>query len=338
MTRKILLPAIWFSSLLAVLLNACSMPSSASGSTLLLTEPVNGASYQVGGMVQVRSQITSTDGAAQVDLLVNGEVVRSDSPSPVLYQASLLQPWMPAQAGTYTVQTQMTTTSGAKALSEQVTIQVGSFAGSTELSPGTITVTVTSPPESTITPSPTFTFTPAPPIVTAFQDANCRFGPGQVYDISGYLLSGESAPIMGRNAETIWWVIQLSSGATCWVWDGTISVSGDTSAVPVIAPPPTPTPTPYVTSLSKPVTILPSGELSCRSTVFLEWNPVVHPNGIDHYEWQVTGPGGSQNGSTKGTKVEFFVGCSSSYTWQVRAVDGNGNAGPYSDALGFQIK
>jgi len=329
--------------LLTALLAGCTLPSSAEGSSLILSEPVDGATYQVGDMVQARSQIVSSDGAAQVDLLVNGEIVRSDSPSPVVHQGNLLQPWKPEQAGTYTLQTQMTTTSGAKVQSQSVTIQVG---GVTEpLAPPT-TVTVppiaTTPPTSTFTPTPTFTATftstPAPPTVTAFQDANCRFGPGSAYNITGSLLNGESAPIVGRNAETTWWVIQTKSGATCWIWDGTVSVSGDTSRVPVIAPPPTPTFTPEVTPLSAPAPIAPSGELTCRSSVFLEWSAVSHPNGIDHYEWQVTGPGGTQSGSANNTKVEFFVSCSSSYTWQVRAVDGDGNAGPYSDAMSFQIK
>ncbi|MBM3179592.1 MAG: hypothetical protein FJZ86_04485 [Chloroflexi bacterium] len=363
--------------LLTALLAGCTLPSSAEGSSLILSEPVDGATYQVGDMVQARSQIVSSDGAAQVDLLVNGEIVRSDSPSPVVHQGNLLQPWKPEQAGTYTLQTQMTTTSGAKVQSQSVTIQVGGVTEplappttvtvppiattpptstftptptftatftSTPAPPTTVTVPpiATTPPTSTFTPTPTFTATftstPAPPTVTAFQDANCRFGPGSAYNITGSLLNGESAPIVGRNAETTWWVIQTKSGATCWIWDGTVSVSGDTSRVPVIAPPPTPTFTPEVTPLSAPAPIAPSGELTCRSSVFLEWSAVSHPNGIDHYEWQVTGPGGTQSGSANNTKVEFFVSCSSSYTWQVRAVDGDGNAGPYSDAMSFQIK
>lgn len=325
-------------SLLTALLAGCTLPSSAEGASLNLSEPVNGAVYQFGDMVQARSQIVSSDGAAQVDLLVNGAVVRSDSPSPVVHQGNLLQPWKPEQAGTYTLQTQMTTISGAKVQSQSVTIQVGvSAVPTTELPPGTITVTVTIP-ASTITPLPTLTFTPAPPMATAFQDANCRFGPGSGYNITGSLLNGESAPIVGRNAETTWWVIQTKSGATCWIWDGTVTVSGDTSQVPVIAPPPTPTFTPEAAPLSAPAPIAPSGELTCRSSVFLEWSAVSHPNGIDHYEWQVTGPGGTQSSDTGDTKVEFFVSCSSSYSWQVRAVDGKGNAGPYSNALSFQIK
>lgn len=335
---KMLLPALWLFSLLTVLLGGCTLPSSASGSTLLLTEPMNGASYQVGGIVQARSQIASLDGVAQVDLLVNGDVVRSDSPSPALRQGSLLQPWMPAQAGIYILQARMTTTTGAVVLSDHVTIQVGAFAiPTTEISLGTITVTVTIP-ASTLTPLPTFTFTPAPPMVAAFQDANCRFGPGKAYGITGFLRNGESAPIVGRNVETTWWVIQPASGEPCWIWDGTVSVSGDTSAVPVVSPPPTPMPTPYVTPLSKPTLLSPSGDLTCRSTVFLEWSPVTYPNGIDHYEWSVTGPGGTQSGSVAGVKVEFFVSCGSSYVWQARAVDSNGNVGPYSDALEFKIK
>ncbi len=331
--------------LLTVFLAGCAPSSSAGGSSLTLSEPASGAVYQLGNLVQARSQIISSDGAKQVDLLVNGVTVRTDTPSPVVRQGNLLQPWMPPQAGTYTIQTHMTTTSGAQIQSEIVTIQVGGVSEPlTQPTAVTVPPIATTPPTFTMIPTltitltPTFTSMPSPPMVTAFQDANCRFGPGNVYDVVGALLNGNSAPIVGRNVETTWWMVTTNQGATCWVWDGTVSISGDTSQVPVIAPPPTPTFTPIITPISQPAPLSPSGELTCRSSVFLEWIPVSHPNGINHYEWQVTGPGGNQNGNTSSVKVEFFVHCASSYSWQVRAVDGKGNTGPYSNAVSFQIK
>jgi hypothetical protein len=58
-----------------------------------------------------------------------------------------------------------------------------------------------------------------------------------------YLLEGQSASIDGRNAEwTWWWIERVDGNGHCWVWDGRVTVQGDTSDVPVIAAPPTPTP------------------------------------------------------------------------------------------------
>lgn len=327
--------------LLAFILPNCSLPQAAlpesTGTSLTLMEPVDGAVYQAGDMLQVRSQMTSADGVTQIDLLINGVVARTDKPSPGIKDGSLMQPWQAVQPpGSYTIQTQLTTTSGARASSQIVTIQVGAAEVTPVPQQATLPVSTQPLPSFTLIPTITFTPTASSPVATAFQDANCRFGPGQVYNITGALLNGESAPIVGRNAETTWWVIELRSGANCWVWDGTVTVSGDTSGVPVVAAPPTPTFTPV--PVAAPALVGPSGELTCRSSVFLEWNPVSPPNGISRYEWQVSGPGGTQSGSDTRTRVEFFVSCGASYTWQVRAVDGGGVAGPYSSSMSFQIK
>ncbi len=335
MRRNILLMAI---QLLILLLANCTLPATSSMPQpgLTIFEPVDGAVYQVNDMVQVRSQITSEDGAGQIDLIVNGELVRSDKPSPAINEGSLLQPWQPLQAGTYTLQIQLMSVSGAKMNSQSVTVQVKD--SNETPAPSPITPVASLMPPSISMPVSTITFTPtsSAPMATAFQDANCRFGPGQAYNIIDALLNGESASIVGRNAETTWWVIQTKSGGTCWIWDGTVTLSGDTAGVPIMTAPPTPTFTPM--PVPGPSQVGPSGQLTCRSTVFLEWSPVNHPNGISRYEWRVTGPGGIQSGSETNTQVEFFVSCGASYNWQVRAIDGNGNAGPYSTEMNFQIQ
>ncbi len=113
----------------------------------------------------------------------------------------------------------------------------------------TPTHTLTSTPTYSNTPSPTVTptHTPtlAPPMATGDLDAYCRFGPGTVYDVIGYMLEGEVASIGGRSAETTWWQIENPDRlGHCWVSDVVVMVIGDTSEVPVVAAPPTPTPPP----------------------------------------------------------------------------------------------
>lgn len=108
-------------------------------------------------------------------------------------------------------------------------------------------VTVTRPPTATETIEPTRTLTPtlSAPMAEAVQNANCRFGPGTIYDVVGYLLEGQSAPIAGRNTEGTWWAVALPDRRQpCWVSSSTIQASGDLGSVQIMAAPPTPTSSP----------------------------------------------------------------------------------------------
>ncbi len=101
------------------------------------------------------------------------------------------------------------------------------------------------PPSETPTETPTPTITPTAtlgaPIFTTSVNANCRTGPGLVYDVVRVVMAGTSEPIVGRDAASTWWVI--AGGARCWISNVTGTASGDLSGVPVIPAPPTPTPT-----------------------------------------------------------------------------------------------
>ncbi len=99
-------------------------------------------------------------------------------------------------------------------------------------------------PKPSLTPSLTPTLAPAAPMVSVSMDTNCRTGPGKVYDMTGSLLVGQSAEIVGREAGNQYWVIRdpKNPGNICWLWGYYATVTGDTSKLPVITPPPTPTP------------------------------------------------------------------------------------------------
>ncbi|MGB8982935.1 MAG: choice-of-anchor Q domain-containing protein [Anaerolineales bacterium] len=95
------------------------------------------------------------------------------------------------------------------------------------------------------TKTPTLTPTPVPPGLTAIQNANCRYGPGQAYDIADTLFAGQTALIVARNPENTWWQIQGPAlGRLCWVSKVTVEVTGPTEGVPVVIAPPPPTLTP----------------------------------------------------------------------------------------------
>jgi len=94
-------------------------------------------------------------------------------------------------------------------------------------------------------PTPTIEPTPilGPAIAIALGNSNCRYGPDNIYDIVGFLLKDERAPIDGRNAETTWWYIQRQDGpGHCWVANYLTDEEGDVASVPVVQAPPTPTP------------------------------------------------------------------------------------------------
>ncbi len=83
------------------------------------------------------------------------------------------------------------------------------------------------------------------PLVTAVTDTSCRFGPGTVYEVVGYLLEGESALVYGRDQEGVWWWVQLPTRPDdCWVTDVTVNINFSADELPYVPAPPTPIPTP----------------------------------------------------------------------------------------------
>jgi hypothetical protein len=125
--------------------------------------------------------------------------------------------------------------------------------------PPPLTTTPTVTPTITQTPTNTLTPTPSVPMVSVTLNTNCRFGPGLVYEYLGALLEGETAEIHGINPGGNFWYIENpdNPGEYCWITAAYAVVSGDTSQVPVLTPPPTPThtPVPLNFNLSEPVRI-----------------------------------------------------------------------------------
>ncbi len=112
----------------------------------------------------------------------------------------------------------------------------------------TLAAMTTDTPEFTLTPSltptPTFSPTPQVPMVSVSVQTNCRSGPGTAYDVLGIFNVGESGQVVGRSFYNDNWIVKLPShpSITCWLWAQYATVIGDTSALPIITPPPTPTP------------------------------------------------------------------------------------------------
>ena len=97
--------------------------------------------------------------------------------------------------------------------------------------------TDTATPTSTATPTATY-FAPQ---FTSNVNANCRSGPGTVYDIIGSLPNGTTVPITGKDSTGTWWYVDQAP--PCWVSSTTGIAAGDLASVPVLPSPPTPAPT-----------------------------------------------------------------------------------------------
>jgi uncharacterized protein YraI len=115
------------------------------------------------------------------------------------------------------------------------------------LTPTVIPATAT--PVATLPPPPTAT--PSTPMATANVNANVRSGDSTQYPIVGALREGESAPIVGISSfGTGWYVIDLS-GRRVWISPSVVNVSGDTTGLPRINPPPVPTPVATATPVTQ---------------------------------------------------------------------------------------
>lgn len=80
-----------------------------------------------------------------------------------------------------------------------------------------------------------------PPMVSVSQNTNCRAGPAVAYDHRYDMLIGKTAEVVGRSADGEYWVINRPDGrGQCWLWDEYATVTGDTSKIPVMTPPPPP--------------------------------------------------------------------------------------------------
>jgi uncharacterized protein YraI len=124
-----------------------------------------------------------------------------------------------------------------------------------------ITSPVPIPPPQPPTPVP-----PAGHFLAVSVNSNCHTGPSPQFPTANYLLVGQYAPVLGRNPEASWWLIQNpnQAGLSCWVWGRFATLWGDFGTIPVIPPtgptpvPPTPVPpTPVPPTPIPPVTPIP---------------------------------------------------------------------------------
>lgn len=116
-------------------------------------------------------------------------------------------------------------------------------------------------PTSTVTsvPLPTLVLQTATPSGTFFivdVGANCRKGPGTVYDKVTSFAAGTYVTLVGHNADNSWWYV-LTGSTNCWISATTGHTTGNVSSLPLVDAPPTPTTVPSAgPTLSDPVALV----------------------------------------------------------------------------------
>ena len=126
------------------------------------------------------------------------------------------------------------------------------------------------------TPAASLSATPSVPEVSVTSNTNCRTGPSTMFDLVFSLNPGQTETLVGKDTADNYWIINNPSGGTCWLWGMYAVVSGNTSGLPEVPPPPMPTPkdtkTPKPTKTPEPPTAtvllppFPPGNLSQSRT------------------------------------------------------------------------
>jgi uncharacterized protein YraI len=134
--------------------------------------------------------------------------------------------------------------------------------------PASAASTATPEPSPTASPLPSAVRTSGTLQVRAVGSVRIRSGPGTQYAILGLLSEGQTARVIGRNADASWWQVEIpTTGGAGWVTAEFVEFMGDASQVPVAgeaaltataSPTSTPTPTRTATaraSLTPTVTV-----------------------------------------------------------------------------------
>lgn len=145
-------------ALLATSTLACDLLGGPTKPTITITAPTSDAQFEEGEEVNVLSSANDAKGITRVELLVDGELYRTDSSPSAEGEKSLAmaQTWTAADPGMHTLSVIAYNVDGAESAAWAVTIKVVEAGG----------VVATATPTSTSAPPPAATNTPLPPAPT----------------------------------------------------------------------------------------------------------------------------------------------------------------------------
>jgi len=256
---------------------------------VVISSPATNTTFELGQTIEVSSGSIDTRGISRIELLVDGQPVRSNTFTPrPNTEFALKQRWTPDEAGKYTLQVRAYNPANTAGLSQQVLVQVlGPSPTPAPIlptsTPTPVSDTIVTPTPPPVPATPTATTTSAPPagtptpdyaylVVSVTPGLNVRSGPSTRYSIIGRLNPGDQARIVGQSniGAGLWWQIGYPTvlGETGWVsGSADYSRTYNTAGVPLAAPPPTPAlPTPTFTPTPIPVAQQPNIDFAVDRT------------------------------------------------------------------------
>ena len=353
----------WILFLVFLVLNACGVPSSGSGTFVWIDVPVDGLSFPSIQQIKIVGHASSSAGIQNVEVWVNGvlfNTITDFETAGDLYQYHTL--WIPASEGTYTIQTVAYDTAGNASPPDIIrisfgdatpTIPVATTLITSPVPPDSPTPLTPVPDEDTPTPVPTeeitIEFWADPSVVIAGACTNIRWN---VSGVQRVFFGGIEQPFQGSfrdclcsNERYSLRIIHIDGSDETRTVDVTVNGSCATATFTPTYTPTTPSDT---TPPPAPTPAVPNNglTLSCRSKQNLVWLPVDDPSGIAEYQVEVQRHSGDNNWSNvagspftdiHGKQWTIPVDCAWYYRWRVRAVDGADNIGNWSKYWNFVV-
>lgn len=329
--------------LVSVLMCACSAPTS-NGTYAWIDVPLDGLALAAVQPITIEGHAASPQGISRVEIWIDGLLLTTitDPPSKGTL-ASFHTPWTPPGAGTYTIQVVAYDSNGQFSDPDSARVSFGV----TQEAP-----TPSAPPTETPTPMLTETPTPLPEAVIEFwadptevDAGECTTVHWRVENVTRIYVDGVEQAFDGTFEDCP--CERKTYMLTAYLLDGSVLERTLDLLVSGACTTPTPTPPPDTTPPPAPTPVVPASglTLSCRGSQALSWLPAEDPSGIAEYRvevqrhsgdnnWQAA-PGGQITVYDKTTSIP--VECAWYYRWRVRAVDGAGNIGPWSEWSEFTI-
>ncbi len=324
---KYLLPII----LVTLLVSSCG--GTASGTYVWIDVPIDGLTYPDVQPVKVKGHAAGKEGISKIELFADGDLWQTiDNPPMNEDLASFEAEWLPPGPGSYTIHAIAYGPDGVPSQYDETRITLGIE---------TPTPVISVPPVIPITPTLTDTPTPVPAPVAnvnfwadpeTIDAGKCTDIRWQAENVKSVVFGGVEQEMEGifntclcKNETYTLTVIHLDDiEEKLRVNINVVGTCVDTKAPPA------------------PVQMAPGNgaSLTCRSYQDVSWGAVSDESGISQYQVNAQRHSGDNNwtnlaGSTfsgiSGTSYHMYVECGWYYRWQVRAVDGEGNVGPWSD-------
>jgi hypothetical protein len=226
--------------------------------SVTILSPEEGDEVVVNTQVLVRAQATDPGGVQRVQLLANGQIVKTVSSESPNGDASLevVLDYTPRATG-------------------EVSLAVIAYRGAVPSDPDEIRIVVrAAQAQVTATSQQSNTgpvINPNDPTCRVLTNVglNLRSGPGTNYGRITTLAGGTVAPIIGRIADNSWWLLRINATTTGWVSSEFTTEYGICTNVPLVTPPPTPTSAVLPTNTPLPTSIPPTAAPNPTATVQL---------------------------------------------------------------------